>query len=63
MQPIDKPATIQPTEQQSAFVDVRGPSGRLYGRIDPATLVLEVKYRNQEPEKIDLRKLLIRPAD
>lgn len=58
MRPIDERATIQPAEPQPAFVEVRGKSGRLYGRIDPVTLVLEVKRKNEQPELIDLRELL-----
>jgi hypothetical protein len=58
---MDKRAIIQPTEQQPAFVEVRGPSGRLYGRINPHTLVLEVKRKGEPPEVIDLRKLLEMP--
>lgn len=40
------------------LVEVRGPSGRLYGRLNRETLQLEVKRKNDEPELIDLRPLL-----
>ncbi len=55
---IDERATIQPAEPPTALIEVRGPSGRLYGRIDPTTLVLEVKRKNEQPELIDLKRLL-----
>lgn len=56
---IDKHATMQPAEpKHGTFVEVRGASGRLYGRIDPTTLVLEVKRKNEQPELIDLKRLL-----
>jgi len=37
-----------------------GPSGRLYGYIDPTTLIVEFKRGGQETERVDL-KTLIKP--
>jgi hypothetical protein len=40
----------------SAFVEVRGPSGRLYGRLDPQRMVIEFKHPGKPAETIDLTK-------
>jgi hypothetical protein len=56
-----KYATILRDEQTSApndIVELRGPSGRLYGRLNLKTLELEVKCKNEAPERIDLRQFL-----
>lgn len=39
----------------SAFVEVRGPSGRLYGRLDPTRMVIEFT-KGKLKETIDLTK-------
>lgn len=43
---------------QEARVEVRGPSGRLYGMLNLQTLVIEVKRKGEPPEQIDLRQWL-----
>jgi hypothetical protein len=53
MKPIDDRATMKPAPQTSAFVEVRGPSGRLYGKLDPQTMVMEFRDGRQV-EWIDL---------
>lgn len=52
MQQLDDRATIV----QEARVEVRGPSGRLYGILNLHTLVIEVKRKGEPPEQIDLRQ-------
>jgi len=63
MRNLDRNATIQPTP---ARVELRGPSGRLYGYIDPRRMVIEVKNprggkSGHETEEIDLRQYLSKP--
>ena len=58
-QHLDERGTIQ-SAPQPLLVEVRGPSGRLYGRIDPQTLVIEVKRKNEPAELIDLKQYLQR---
>jgi len=50
----------RPSEPTS-FIEVRGPSGRLYGRLDVARMVLEVKRKGEPSEEIDLRRYLQPP--
>jgi hypothetical protein len=47
-----------PRRTTETTIELRGPSGRLYGRLDPERMILEVKYRKEEKEEIDLRALL-----
>jgi hypothetical protein len=54
MQPVDKRGTIQPA---APLVEVRGPSGRLYGMLDPQQQIIEFK-RGKQKERIDLRPYL-----
>jgi len=61
MQPVDNRDTIKPATQPDPVVEVRGASGRLYGRLNRETLVIEVKRKNEPPELIDLKLLLGRP--
>jgi hypothetical protein len=42
------------------WLPLRGPSGRLYGYIDPQTQTLEIKRPGKEPERIELATLLKR---
>lgn len=56
-QHLDERGTIQPAAQP-ALVEVRGPSGRLYGRLDLTNLTLEVKRKNEPTELIDLKQYL-----
>lgn len=58
MQKLDKRGTIE--GRRASFVDVRGPSGRLYGRLDPERLILEVKRKGEKAEEIDLKRLMAR---
>lgn len=58
MRNLDRNATIQPTP---ARVELRGPSGRLYGYIDPRRMVIEVKRKGEQAEEIDLRQYLSKP--
>ena len=51
-------ATLSPKVATAARVAVRGPSGKLYGYLDPQTLTLEVKKSGQAVEQIDLKPLL-----
>lgn len=44
------------------LVEVRGPSGRLYGRLDPQTLVIEFKWSGKPVERIDLSQYRVRLA-
>lgn len=39
-------------------IEVRGRSGHLYGKLDPITMVLEVKRKGGQVEVIDLKQLL-----
>lgn len=42
------------------WVALRGPSGRLYGYLDPHTQTLELKRKGERPERIALSDLLKR---
>lgn len=42
---------------QPVLVELRGPSGRLYGRLDPIALIIEVK-KGEQVEHIDLKQYL-----
>lgn len=54
-QTVDTCDRIQSDESR---VPLRGPSGRLYGMLDPLTLTIEVKRKGERPERIDLKPLL-----
>lgn len=51
-QPIDRSAIISPS---STLVPLRGPSGRLYGMLDPQSMTIEVKRKGEAAERIDLK--------
>jgi hypothetical protein len=53
--PIDHPhqRAILPPGRPRELIDIRGPSGRLYGRLDPQTMIMEFQ-RGKEIERIDL---------
>lgn len=55
MTALDPRARIEPAAQ---LVEVRGPSGRLYGMLDPQRLIIEVKRKGEKAEQIDLRPYL-----
>jgi hypothetical protein len=38
----------------SAYIELRGSSGRLYGMLDVARLIIEFKHSGARPEQIDL---------
>lgn len=60
VQHLDERGTIQPAPQP-VLVEVRGPSGRLYGRLDPATMVIEFKDRQSgRTERVDLKAYQIK---
>jgi hypothetical protein len=42
------------------WVALRGPSGRLYGYLDPATMIVELKRKGEAMERIDLKGLMLR---
>lgn len=46
--------------ERPGWVPLRGPSGRLYGYLDPHTQTIELKRKGEPAERIDLRALLIR---
>jgi len=48
------------SEVPPGWVPLRGPSGRLYGYLDPQTLVIEIKRKGEQAERIELRALLAR---
>lgn len=50
--PIDQRAILRPGKPRE-LIDIRGPSGRLYGRLDPQTMIMEFQ-RGKEIEQIDL---------
>lgn len=54
-------AIIYPPPARAGLIELRGPSGRLYGYFDPVTRELEVKRSGQPPERIDLKPLMERP--
>lgn len=53
MQNLDKYGTMNPTQQSTRLVEVRGASGRLYAMYDPQRGILEFK-RGAQTEQIDL---------
>lgn len=57
---LDERATIKPETEPDPFVELRGSSGRLYGRIDLKRMLLEVKRKGEPPEVIDLKALQVR---
>jgi len=62
MQPVDNRDTIKPATQPDPVVEVRGASGRLYGRLNRETLVIEFKRGGQESEPVDLKPLIKQQA-
>lgn len=51
----------QPTPASPpGWLPLRGPSGRLYGYLDPQTQTIEMKRKGERPERIDLTRLLKR---
>jgi hypothetical protein len=51
------------TSQRSApagWLPLRGPSGRLYGYLDPQTQTIEIKRPGKQPERIAIGDLLKR---
>lgn len=54
VQTVDKRVTL---DAQSALIEVRGASGRLYGMFDPQRMVIEFK-KGEQIERIDLRPYL-----
>jgi hypothetical protein len=53
--------TKHPTPARPApWLPLRGPSGRLYGYLDPQTQTIEIKRPGKESERIELRELLKR---
>lgn len=54
----DKRQTIEQPSQQGARVEVRGPSGHLYGMLDRESFILEVKRKGTPAEPIGLRAYL-----
>jgi hypothetical protein len=55
MRNLDRNATIKPAAKPDALVEVRGASGRLYGRLNPETLVIEFR-RGKDVEQVDLSR-------
>lgn len=53
-------ARRQAPEPPLGWLPLRGPSGRLYGYVDPQTLTIEVKHGGQQAERIALAELLKR---
>lgn len=45
-------------DERPGWLPLRGPSGRLYGYLDPQTQTIEVKHGGQQAERIELRALL-----
>ena len=54
---LDGCGTIQPTPDVP-LIELRGASGRLYGRLNVVTLIIEVKRKGEPAERIDLRPYL-----
>jgi hypothetical protein len=44
----------------AGWLPLRGPSGRLYGYLDPQTQTIEIKRPSKAPERIELATLLKR---
>jgi hypothetical protein len=40
------------------LIEVRSSAGRLVGRLDPATLIIEVKRKGELTERVDLKPYL-----
>lgn len=49
---LDDKRILEPTARP--LIELRGPSGRLYGRLDLERLTIEVKRKNEPIEHIDL---------
>lgn len=58
MTPLDDRDTIA-SAAQPVLVELRGPSGRLYGLLDRQQLIIEFK-KGEQVERIDLRPYLKR---
>lgn len=58
MTPLDDCDTIASTVQP-VLIELRGPSGRLYGLLDRQRLIIEFK-KGEQVERIDLRPYLKR---
>lgn len=56
MTTLDSHATIAP-DAQPVLIELRGPSGRLYGLLDRQRLIIEFK-KGEQVERIDLRPYL-----
>lgn len=50
MKPLDRRVIMPPTQ----LVELRGPSGRKYGMLDPQQLTIEFK-KGEQVERVDLR--------
>lgn len=48
------------SQEPQGWLPLRGPSGRLYGYLDPQTQTIEIKRPGKEPERIALGELLKR---
>lgn len=48
------------SQEPAGWVPLRGPSGRLYGYLDPQTQTIELKRKGEQPERIELGALLKR---
>lgn len=57
MRNVDKRAIIKPGVPAGS-VPLRGPSGRLYGYLDPKSLVIEFKHGKRVAEQVDLKPLI-----
>lgn len=53
-------ASRRPADAPLGWLPLRGPSGRLYGYLDPQTQTIEVKHGGQQAERIQLSELLKR---
>ena len=53
MQPFDTRGTIEPV--QPVLIELRGPSGKLYGMLDRQSLIIEFKRNGERAETIDLK--------
>lgn len=42
------------------WLPLKGPSGRLYGYLDPQTQTIELKRKGEAAERIEIRELLKR---
>lgn len=57
MQKQNKHAIIRSAPPEG-YVPLRGASGRLYGYIDPQTLIVEFKRKNEPAEQVDLKTII-----